>query len=180
MDASNCDVAFTNWTHWHDIPWQDAYQVVGRLQARIAKAAKAGEWRNVKRLQRLRRERGLELSEKKTLITHLDDGFDFLGWTARWQGGMLLTKPSRKNVKNFLEKIRGTLRQMRTARQEDVIDKLNPVIRGWANYHRSQMATRTLAKTDHLIWQALWRWARRRQAPAKTSAVGARRHAWPV
>src|SRR5574337_170483 len=42
MDASNCDVASTNWTHWHDIPWQDAHQVVGRLQARIAKAAKAG------------------------------------------------------------------------------------------------------------------------------------------
>lgn len=406
MDASNCDVASTNWTRWHDIPWQDAHQVVGRLQARIAKAAKAGEWRNVTRLQRLltrsisakalavkrvtenqgrktpgidrqtwstpddkwqavgtlhhkgykpkpmrrvyipkangdrrplgiptmrdramqalhllaldptaettgdthsygfrrgrstadaieqvrnalgrrhspkwvlegdikgcfdnishewllahvpmdkgvlrkwlkagyfegnslfptesgtpqggiispvlanlaldglqsklaglfrtvrdaraakvnfvryaddfiitsssrelleekikplvqefMRERGLELSEKKTLITHVNDGFDFLGWTARWQGGMLLTKPARKNVKNFLEKIRGTLRQMRTARQEDVIDKLNPVIRGWANYHRSQMATRTFAKTDHLIWQALWRWARRR------------------
>lgn len=103
--------------------------MVGRLQARIAKAAKAGEWRHVKRLQRLRRERGLELSEKKTLITHVDDGFDFLGWTARWQGGMLLTKSSRKNVKNFLEKIRGTLRQMRTARREDVIDKLNPVAR---------------------------------------------------
>jgi RNA-directed DNA polymerase len=406
MDASNCDVASTNWTHWHDIPWQHAHQVVGRLQARIAKAAKAGEWRNVKRLQRLltrsisakalavkrvtenqgrktpgidrqtwstpddkwqavgtlhhkgykpkpmrrvyipkangdrrplgiptmrdramqalhllaldptaettgdthsygfrrgrstadaieqvrnalgrrhspkwvlegdikgcfdnishewllahvpmdksvlrkwlkagyfegnslfptesgtpqggiispvlanlaldglqsklaglfrtvrdaraakvnfvryaddfiitsssrelleekikplvqefMRERGLELSEKKTLITHVDDGFDFLGWTARWQGDMLLTKPARKNVKNFLEKIRGTLRQMRTAQQEDVIDKLNPVIRGWANYHRSQTATRTFAKTDHLIWQALWRWARRR------------------
>ena len=107
-------------------------------------------------------ERGLGLSEKKTLITHVDDGFDFLGWTARWQGGMLLTEPARKNVKNFLEKIRGTLRELRTARQEDVIDKLNPVIRGWANYHRSQMATRTFAKADHLIWQALWRWARRR------------------
>jgi N-terminal domain of reverse transcriptase len=53
MDASDCDVASTNWTHWHGIPWQDANQVVGRLQARIAKAAKAGEWRNVNRLQRL-------------------------------------------------------------------------------------------------------------------------------
>jgi RNA-directed DNA polymerase len=73
-------------------------------------------------VQEFMRERGLGLSEKKTLITHVDDGFDFLGWTARWQGGMLLTKPARKNVKNFLEKIRGTLRQMRTARQEDVID----------------------------------------------------------
>jgi RNA-directed DNA polymerase len=53
MDASNCDVASANWTHWHGIAWSEAHQVVGRLQARIAKAAKAGEWRNVKRLQRL-------------------------------------------------------------------------------------------------------------------------------
>jgi len=76
------------------------------------------------------RARGLELSEKKTLVTHVTDGFDFLGWNVRWQGGMLLTKPSRKNVKNFLAKVRGTLRDMRTSRQADVIDKLNPVIRG--------------------------------------------------
>ena len=53
MDASDCDVASTNWTHWHGIPWRDAHQVVGRLQARIAKAAKAGDWRTVRRLQRL-------------------------------------------------------------------------------------------------------------------------------
>ena len=113
-------------------------------------------------VQEFMRERGLELSEKKTLITQVTDGFDFLGWTVRWQGRMLLTRPSGKNAKNFLEKVRGTLREMRTARQADVIDKLNPVLRGWANYHRSQMATRTFAKTDHRIWQALWRWARRR------------------
>jgi RNA-directed DNA polymerase len=113
-------------------------------------------------VQEFMRERGLQLSEKKTLITQVTDGFGFLGWTVRWQGRMLLTRPSGKNVKNFLEKVRGTLREMRTARQADVIDKLNPVIRGWANYHRSQMATRTFAKTDHRIWQALWRWARRR------------------
>lgn len=106
--------------------------------------------------------RGLELSDAKTVITHVQAGFDFLGWTVRWRGGMLLTQPSKKNVKNFLAKVRGTLREMRTARQADVIAKLNPVIRGWANYHRSQMATRRFAKTDHQIWQALWRWACRR------------------
>jgi cell division protein FtsJ len=106
--------------------------------------------------------RGLELSDAKTVVTHVQTGFDFLGWTVRWRGGMLLTQPSKKNVKDFLAKVRGTLREMRTARQADVIAKLNPVIRGWANYHRSQMATRRFAKTDHQIWQALWRWACRR------------------
>jgi len=53
MDASDCDVASTDWTHWHGIPWQTVYQEVGRLQARIAKAAKAGKWRTVRNLQRL-------------------------------------------------------------------------------------------------------------------------------
>lgn len=112
--------------------------------------------------------RGLELSEKKTLVTHVTDGFDFLGWNVRWRGRILLTQPSRKNVKNFLEKIRGTLRKMCAARQADVIDALNPILRGWASYHRSQMAARTFAKSDHLIWQALWRWACRRH-PQKGS-----------
>ncbi|MFT3814976.1 MAG: group II intron reverse transcriptase/maturase [Acidovorax sp.] len=113
-------------------------------------------------VQEFMRKRGLELSEKKTLITHVDDGFDFLGWKVCRQGRMVTVKPAKKNVKSFLEKIRGTLREMRTARQEDVIDKLNPVIRGWANYHQTQMARRTFTKTDHQIWQALWRWACRR------------------
>jgi len=113
-------------------------------------------------VQEFLRERGLELSEKKTLITQVTDGLDFLGWNVRRRGNILLTTPAKKNVKNFLDKVRGTLREMRAARQDDVIETLNPIIRGWANYHRSQMATRRFAKCDHQIWQALWRWARRR------------------
>lgn len=53
MDASDCDVASTDWGNWHGIPWQDVFREVGRLQARIAKAAKAGQWRKVRSLQRL-------------------------------------------------------------------------------------------------------------------------------
>src|SRR3546814_3548811 len=59
-------------------------------------------------------------------------------------------------------KIRGILREMSSVRQDEVIDRLTPIIRGWANYHRSQMATRTFNKCDHQIWEALWRWACRR------------------
>ncbi len=55
---------------------------------------------------------------------------------------------------------------MRSASQADVIDALTPIIRGWANYHRSQMATHTFSRCDHHIWGALWRWAVRRH-PAK-------------
>jgi len=107
-------------------------------------------------------ERGLVLSEEKTKITHVTEGFDFLGWNVRYRKSMLLVQPSKKNTKAFLDKIRMTLREMKSVRQDEVIDKLTPIIRGWANYHRSQMATRTFKKCDHQIWEALWRWACRR------------------
>ncbi len=106
--------------------------------------------------------RGLELSEKKTKVTHVTDGFDFLGWNVRWMKGALLTQPSKKNTKAFLNKIRVILRKERSAAQTTVIERLAPVVRGWANYHRSQMASRVFSRCDHQIWQALWRWAGRR------------------
>ena len=106
--------------------------------------------------------RGLTLSEKKTKVTHVTEGFDFLGWNVRYFKGMLITQPSKKNIKAFLDKIRNLLNERKAAKQTDVIEKLTPVIRGWANYHRSQMASQTFARCDHQIWQALWRWACRR------------------
>lgn len=113
-------------------------------------------------VQRFLAVRGLTLSEKKTVVTQVTDGFDFLGWTVRKRGNTLLTTPAKKNQKNFMAKVRDALRTRRAATQEDVIDTLTPVLRGWAQYHRTQMATRTFAKTDHLIQGALWRWACRR------------------
>jgi RNA-directed DNA polymerase len=106
--------------------------------------------------------RGLALSEAKTLITHVDDGFDFLGWHVRRIRGVLLVQPSKKNRTTFLQKVRGALWRLRAARQEEVIEALMPLVRGWANYHRTQMASRTFSLCDHQIWQALWRWACRR------------------
>jgi RNA-directed DNA polymerase len=107
-------------------------------------------------------ERGLQLSQEKTQITHISEGFDFLGQNVRKYGGTLLIKPSAKNVKAFLDKIRETIRENRSAKQESLINMLNPMIRGWANYHRHIVATTTYTAVDHHIWQALWRWARRR------------------
>ena len=106
--------------------------------------------------------RGLELSKTKTKVTHVTDGFDFLGWNVRYCKRALVTQPAKKNKKTFLEKVRSLLRENKAVRQDEVIDKLSPVIRGWGNYHRSQMASQTFARCDHQIWQALWRWACRR------------------
>lgn len=106
--------------------------------------------------------RGLELSQDKTKITHISEGFDFLGQNVRKYDGKLLIKPSARNVKAFLDKVRDTIKANRSAKQEALIDLLNPMIRGWSNYHRHVVAKRTYTVVDTHIWQALWRWARRR------------------
>jgi RNA-directed DNA polymerase len=108
------------------------------------------------------KERGLSLSEEKTKIVHIDEGFDFLGWNIRKYGGKLLIKPAKKNVQAFLRKIRQVIKENRTARQENVIRLLNPIIRGWANYHQNQVAKQTFSEVDHAIWEKLWQWACRR------------------
>jgi len=107
-------------------------------------------------------ERGLELSTEKTLITHISEGFDFLGQNVRKYDGRLLIKPSAKNVKTFLESVREIIKVNCSVKQETLINLLNPKLRGWANYHRHVVAKETYAMVDHHIWQALWRWARRR------------------
>lgn len=106
--------------------------------------------------------RGLVLSASKTKITHVTEGFDFLGWNVKYFEDRLITQPAKKNRKAFLDKVRDLLRANKSATQAEVIDKLTRIVRGWGNYHRCQNASRTFAKCDHQIWQALWRWAVRR------------------
>ena len=106
--------------------------------------------------------RGLELSKEKTRITHIGEGFDFLGQNIRKYGDKLLIRPSKRNVKQFLETVRRLVKERKTVRQESLIRKLNPVILGWANYHRYWASSSTFAKTSHWIWKTLWKWAKRR------------------
>jgi RNA-directed DNA polymerase len=108
-------------------------------------------------------ERGLELSPKKTIITHVEQGFDFLGQNVRkYPNGKLLIKPSKKNIKTFLGGIRKTIKAARGMSAADLIDWLNPKIRGWANYHRHVVSKRVFHRVDHAIFISLWQWARRR------------------
>jgi len=112
-------------------------------------------------------ERGLSLSPEKTRIVHIDDGFDFLGWTLRKYDGKLLIRPSKKNVQAHSRKLRAIIKGMKTAKQDEVIAKLNPVIQGWANYHQNQVAKKTFQRIDDLTWKKLWQWACRRH-PSKS------------
>ena len=108
------------------------------------------------------RERGLTLSPEKTKITHIADGVDFLGWNIRKYGGKLLIKPSRKNVRAFLQKVSTVIKGSKAARQGKLIDELNPILTGWANYHQNQVAKKNFSRVDTEIWKSLWRWACRR------------------
>ena len=107
--------------------------------------------------------RGLELSPTKTVITHVEQGFDFLGQNVRkYPKGKLLIKPSKKNVKVFLDGIRKIIKAALGMSAAELIDWLNPKIRGWANYHRHVVSKRVFRRVDRAIFISLWQWARRR------------------
>ena len=106
--------------------------------------------------------RGLTLSEEKTKITHIDEGFDFLGFNIRKYKGTLLIKPSKKNVKEFLAKIKSIVRKNQAIRQDKLIGLLNPVITGWGNYYKGCVAAKTFKNADAQIFYKLWAWALRR------------------
>jgi RNA-directed DNA polymerase len=93
----------------------------------------------------------------------MEKGFDFLGQNVRkYPNGKLLIKPSEKNVKTFLEGIRRTIKSALGMSAADLIDWLNPKIRGWANYHRHVVSKRVFQRVDCSIFTSLWQWARQR------------------
>lgn len=113
-------------------------------------------------------ERGLRLSPEKTKITHIDEGFDFLGQNVRKYHGKLLIKPSKANMQAFLTKVRTAIKGNKALDQERLIKMLNPMIKGWADFHRHAVAKATFARVDNEIWRTLWQWASRRH-PQKRS-----------
>src|SRR3982750_3510534 len=114
------------------------------------------------------KERGLELSHEKTRITHVEEGFDFLGQDVpRYRDGKVLTKPSSRSVKAFLSKIRETIADSGSLRAGELIRRLNQQIKGWTMYHRYSASKRTFTYVDHRIFQMVWHWCRRRH-PTKS------------
>ena len=112
-------------------------------------------------------ERGLVLSQEKTKITHIGNGFDFLGWNVRKYNGKLLIKPSKANISAHLDKLRALINANKATRQATLIGLLNPILRGWANYHSHVVAKKVFNQVDNAVWEMLWRWAVRRH-PRKT------------
>jgi RNA-directed DNA polymerase len=108
-------------------------------------------------------ERGLVLSSEKTLITHIENGFDFLGQNIRrYPHGKLFIKPARKSVVSVLAKVKQIIREYLGSTAHLLINRLNPIVRGWANYHRHVVSKRVFTRLDAAIFAMLWGWAHAR------------------
>jgi RNA-directed DNA polymerase len=112
--------------------------------------------------------RGLELSKEKTRITHLDKGFDFLGWNfrryksfTRREGRVVYIKPSKKNIQEFKDRLKEVFKELNGQNQLSLVLKLNPIIRGWANYHKNVVSKRIFCDLDSYIFSKLVKWGKR-------------------
>ena len=106
---------------------------------------------------------GLELSEEKTRITQIEEGFDFLGFNIRkYRNGKLLIKPSKANIKSFLEEIREIIKKGVALPTDKLIYRLNQKITGWTTYYRGAVSSKIFAHIDSEIFLALKRWGLKR------------------
>jgi RNA-directed DNA polymerase len=152
----------------HLIRYADDFVITGRSRELLENEVRP-------LVERFLNERGLQLSPEKTKITHIREGFDFLGQNVRKHRERLLVIPAHKNVHAFLERIRTILHQNKMSAQEPLIRHLSLVIRGWANYHRHVAAKDTFSKVDYRIFESLWYWAKYRH-PNKTPGWIAKRY----
>lgn len=125
--------------------------------------------------------RGLRLSAAKTSIRHIKEGIDFLGVTVKMyrtprhpSGWIVHTKPSRKSVKAFRQKMRASWKQILHRPLDQAIHKLNTQLLGWGNYHRHYVTNRIFKAQDRWMWfrqrryryrrhpHKSWEWCRQR------------------
>lgn len=119
-------------------------------------------------LDRWLKERGLSLNKEKTKITHLTEGFDFLGFNIRQYkvgntktGFKLLIKPSKKSVQEIRDRLREIWLECNGHNQQAVLNKLNPIIRGKANYFRIAVSSKTFSSLDHWMYKREKRYVNR-------------------
>lgn len=146
----------------HMVRYADDFIITGLTESLLAEVIQP-------KVSQFLRDRGLTLSDTKTRITHIETGFDFLGFNIRKYKGKMLIKPAKANVKAFLCKIRGLIRSSKSIKTETLIKQLNPKIMGWAYYYRHEVSKRTFGYIDRAIFDALSRWMKRRH-PKKSWA----------
>jgi RNA-directed DNA polymerase len=112
---------------------------------------------------------GLRLSVEKTRVCHIDEGFDFLGWRIQrrpWRSRAgkwaVYTYPSKKAVASIVGKVRTLTRRAKHRTLADLLRRLNPVLRGWCNYFRHGVSSRTFGYVDHFAFWRIVGWLRKR------------------
>lgn len=139
----------------HFVRYADDFIITGKSEEMLANEVK-------RMVSHFLKERGLSLSEEKTRISHVEDGFDFLGFNIRKYKAKLLIKPSKASIVSVKRKIKDILRSNMSAKTDNLIGMLNPVIRGWANFYRHVVSQEIYDKIDSAIWKMTWQWAVRR------------------
>ncbi len=109
-------------------------------------------------LERFLAERGLSLSPEKTKLSHINEGFDFLGFNIRKYKDKLLIKPERSKSTNLRNKVKALLKQYRGASFHVMLLKLNSVLRGWAYAHRHVVAKKLMSRLDNDIFKLVCQW----------------------
>ena len=109
-------------------------------------------------------ERGLQLSDEKTAITHIKHGFEFLGQTFRKRAGTLHITPSNDSVMALLRKLGTLIRNHVNAPMPALVKQLNQALRGWGNYHRHVVAGAAFSRVNLYVYRQLWRMLRRRHS----------------
>jgi RNA-directed DNA polymerase len=148
------------------VRWADDFIVTAKSREVLAEVV-------LPRINAFLAKRGVRVSAEKTVITPLAEGFDFLGQTLRkherrnGQPAKLLIKPSLASFQALKAKVRTLCKQAAGATPEVLVDRLNPVLRGWANYHRHTLCGQIFFWLDSFVWRRLFRWAKRRH-PDKT------------
>jgi RNA-directed DNA polymerase len=142
------------------VRWADDFIVTANSRQVLAEVV-------LPRINAFLAERGVWLSAEKTLITPLAKGFDFLGQTLRkhdrrnGQLAKLQIKPSTASCQAIKAQVRTLCKQTAGAPPAALIERLNPILRGWANYHRYTLCSQTFFQLDGFVWRRLFRWAKR-------------------
>ncbi len=115
---------------------------------------------------------GLRLSEEKTVIVHIDEGFDFLGMHIQRHKKLgaakryVYTYPSRAALASVKAKVRGATRGTTNQSLSELVSRLNPVLRGWTNYHRHGASSKTFSYLSAFTWRRVWIWLRHKHPKA--------------
>ena len=106
---------------------------------------------------------GVKLSEDKTRITNIKEGFNFLGFNVRKFKDKLITKPTKENIKEFQDKARNIISQ-RSYTAIGLIHQLNPIILGWGNYYRYSLASHIYSINQTFLYKRLLSWGRKKHS----------------